>query len=395
MNSKGRIAVVPPRYGADIVGGAEAVLRETAEGLAARGWEVDAITTCARDHFTWANDMPAGVSTVNGVTVRRFPTVPPWDLREKHRLEAAIVRGEKLDIDAQQKWINGGMRVPELYHHLLDHGEDYSAIVFAPYMFWTTYAGGQLLPDRSVLMSCLHDEAFARLEVYAPLFSGSRDIWFLSQPEHDLAHSLFSVGGSHAVTGSGIAVPESYDPEGFRKRHGIEGKFILYAGRREGAKGWENLLEQFSRIVSRTGLDLKIVTFGAGDVNPPAAIANRVVDLGFISESDKNDAYAAASAYIQPSTMESFSRTILESWLAGTLVLANHEGEVVRWHCERSGAGLTYADEFELQECLEFVADCPEDASRIAALGRPYVLDNYTWATILDTLEGRLQEMAG
>ena len=57
---KGRIAFVPPRYGDDVVGGAETVLRQAAERLAARGWEVEILTTCVRDHYTWANAYPPG-----------------------------------------------------------------------------------------------------------------------------------------------------------------------------------------------------------------------------------------------------------------------------------------------------------------------------------------------
>ena len=59
---KGRIAFVPPRYGDDVVGGAETVLRQAAERLAGRGWEVEILTTCVRDHYTWANAYPAGTS---------------------------------------------------------------------------------------------------------------------------------------------------------------------------------------------------------------------------------------------------------------------------------------------------------------------------------------------
>ena len=71
-----RVAVVSPRYGPDIVGGSEAAMRMIAERLVAQlGWRVEALTTCATDHTTWANDLPAGESTLDGVRVRRFPTV--------------------------------------------------------------------------------------------------------------------------------------------------------------------------------------------------------------------------------------------------------------------------------------------------------------------------------
>ena len=68
-----RIALVPPRYGPEVVGGAEAVIREVAHGLADRGWSVDVLTTTARDHFTWADAEPAGTTvdrTSGGADVR-------------------------------------------------------------------------------------------------------------------------------------------------------------------------------------------------------------------------------------------------------------------------------------------------------------------------------------
>ena len=39
-------------YGPGVVGGAELSLGEAAHGLAARGWSVEVLTTCAVDHFT-------------------------------------------------------------------------------------------------------------------------------------------------------------------------------------------------------------------------------------------------------------------------------------------------------------------------------------------------------
>lgn len=167
---------------------------------------------------------------------------------------------------------------------------------------------------------------------------------------------------------------------------------MLYAGRGEGAKGWEGLLESFARAVLGRGLDLSLVTMGVGEVRPPADVADRVIDLGFLDDADRDDAFAAAAAYVQPSRYESFSRTVMEAWLAGTLVVANGASAVVRWHCERSDAGLVYDDELELEQCLAFVAERPDEASRLARPGRRYVLDDYTRPAVLDRVEATLEE---
>ena len=390
--SKGRLGFVPPRYGAEVIGGAEAVLREAAHGFAARGWEVEVLTTCARDHFSWANEYPAGVEMDGAVTVRRFPTVISTPRRERALFEQAIHSGTPLSIAEQQRWMNDDLRVPELYHHLLDHAAGYDALFFAPYLFWTTFAAGQVAPERTILVPCLHDEPYARLELFQPLFTGSRGLWFLSEPEHELAHRLFRLPSRHAVTGAGIGVPERYDAEGFSERHGITRPFVFFAGRREGAKGWDALLRAFAAAVTRHDLALDLVTAGAVDFTTPPEIAGRVIDLGFLSEDERNNAFAAAAAYIQPSQYESFSRTVMEAWLAGTFVIANGASDVVRWHCERSGAGVTFDDELELEQALLFVAEHPDRARDLARPGRSYVLDNYSWKAVLDRMEQTLGE---
>ncbi|MGD0945311.1 MAG: glycosyltransferase, partial [Acidimicrobiales bacterium] len=92
-----------------------------------------------------------------------------------------------------------------------------------------------------------------------------------------------------------------------------------------------------------------------------------------------------------PSANESFSRTIMEAWLAETIVIANRQSDVVTWHCERSGGGLLYGDELELGQCLRFVAEAPGQAAQLARKGRDYVLANYRWPSVLDAMERSLE----
>jgi glycosyltransferase involved in cell wall biosynthesis len=253
-------------------------------------------------------------------------------------------------------------------------------------MFWNTTAGIWALDGNAVVMPCLHDESYARLSVMRPVLSEPASVWFLSEPEHELAHRLGPVVGRHRVTGAGIHVPAGYDPEGFRARHSIERPFILYAGRREQDKGWGWLLDTFSSAVRAGMAGVDLVTFGSGTVAP----APGVIDLGFVSETDRNDAFAAALAYVQPSRMESFSRTVMEAWLAGTPVLAIEGSAVVEWHIGRSGGGRSIASGPDLAgHVRSFLAD-PASAAEVAAKGREYVLREYDWPVVLDRIEADL-----
>jgi len=391
MNPKpGTIAFVPPRYGDDVVGGAEAVMAEAARGLVGRGHRVEVLTTCARDHYTWANEFPAGTSEHEGLVVRRFPTETDTPGVHRERIGARILGGDTVTISEQQLWANDSLRVSGLWHHVLDHGASYRALIFAPYMFWTTYAVGQVAPGKTIVMPCLHDEPTARLDIFTAMLAGSHGIWFLTEPEAQLAESLFDVPARNAIVGAGIDLPTGYAPNRFRAEFGIDGPFIYYAGRREWGKGWSELLDAFAQLVRHHPCELQLVTSGVGDVLPPPDIADRVIDVGFLSEEQRNDAMAAAVAYVQPSVMESFSRTVMEAWAAGTAVVANAGSAVVAWHVDRSGAGLLYRSEEELVETLRFVADEPAAARRLAGPGRSYVESNYRWPDVLDRMEAAL-----
>lgn len=385
----GRIGVVPARYGKEIVGGAEIVLSKIAQGLQGRGWDVEVLTTCALDHFSWDNVVPAGLTVEDGMPVRRFPAVVSTPGAERAQVEAALHAGAHPTLAQQERWMNDGMRVPELWHHLLDHGGDYRAVLLGPYLFWPAFACATLIPERSVLWTCLHDEPYAYLELFEPLLSGVAGLLFQSPPEVELAERLVPRLAPHELVGCGVEVPERYDVDGFRRRYDIPGRFVLYAGRREGAKGWDDLLRAFASAHRRRELPFSLVTMGAGPVDPPDDIAHLVRDVGFLPDDMRDAAFAAADAYVQPSRWEAFSRTIMEAWLAGTPVIANGASDVVRYHCETSGAGLLYADDVELEECLAFVADAPA-AAALAAPGREYVLSRYTWDRVLDRIEAAL-----
>jgi glycosyltransferase involved in cell wall biosynthesis len=189
------------------------------------------------------------------------------------------------------------------------------------------------------------------------------------------------------VVGCGVEVPESYDPDGFREKYGITGPYVLYAGRREGAKGWDELMAHFAVAVQQRGLDLRLVTMGAGDVIPPRGLEDRIIDVGFLSDEERNDAYAGALAYVQPSRYEAFSRTIMESWLAGRPVVGISEGGVVRHHVQTSEGGLVYDDASEFAEALALLVAHPDLADGMGKRGREYVLARYQWDTVLDGIE--------
>jgi len=364
---------------------------ELGHGLRDRGWDVDVVTSAARDLYTWKNELPEGTSQEDGMCVTRFRTVVGTDRRARNRIGNRIGTGAPVPLADQYRWMNAGVRVPGMHEFLVDHAGDYRAILFAPYLFWTTFACAEIAPERSILVPCLHDEPEARLELFKPTFEGSRGILFQTEPERELAGRIFDLPPRTALIGSGVHPPASYDPEGFRARHGIQGDFLLFAGRREWGKAWPELLRHLDFANSHLPRPVPLVTCGVGEIGavPPNV---RVIDVGYVSDQERSDAMAAATVYVQPSARESFSRTIMEAWLAGTPVLANAAGAVVAWHCERSGAGLPYRDRYEFAESVRLLLDRPETRTAMACRGREYVLGNYRWPDVLARVERAIEE---
>lgn len=412
-----RLAFVTPRYGAGVVGGAEAQAREAAVGLAARGHDVEVLTTVALDAHTWAPALPPGTTHEDGVTVRRFELTPGAPAHRRDALDHRVLSGVPLDAAEELAWVDARFAVPGLARHLTEErgapGGAYDAVVYTPYLFWTTLRCLPLTRSRSILVPCLHDEPLARLAVVRATLAAAAEVWFLSEPEHRLAHRIAPLG-PHRVVGSAVHEPSGAggapDAEAFRRRHGLSRPFALYAGRREDGKGWPQALAGFTAAVRRHGLDLDLVTFGSGDAARSGAMAGesagamagesaggmagtsagRVVDLGFLDASEVPGAFAAASVFLQPSPNESFSRTVMEAWLAGVPVVATAAGEVVVWHCERSGGGLLYGDDIELGECIRALVDDPAAAAAMGEAGRRYVRANCTWPGVLDRMEASL-----
>ena len=80
------------RFGADIAGGSEAHCRIIAERLAERH-DVTVYTTTAKDHITWKNQYPPGVSRHGRLEVRRFPVARQRSLHRFAELSERVFSG--------------------------------------------------------------------------------------------------------------------------------------------------------------------------------------------------------------------------------------------------------------------------------------------------------------
>jgi glycosyltransferase involved in cell wall biosynthesis len=126
------------------------------------------------------------------------------------------------------------------------------------------------------------------------------------------------------------------------------------------------------------GLDLLLV--GSKLLEIPAH--PRIRHLGFLSDSDKFDAIAAADVLIMPSRFESLSMVALEAWALGRPVLANGHCDVLRGQVIRSNGGLYYDTFEEFAEALYALEAAGPIGGPFGRNGREYFRQHYTWPVI-------------
>lgn len=385
-----------PRYGPSVVGGAETLCRMLAEDLARSGTPVDVLTTCATDHFTWADALPEGDEWIGGVRVRRFGVGPRDHARFGH-LHAAIDSGMAIPYGQQVEWLGNSVWSPGI----LDASSRYRWLVAMPYLFGTTFWTAVAYPDTCVMVPCLHDEWHARQPAILDALAGAKGVMLNATGEGMLLDRLLAQhrGGTSTrnpprLVGGGFdeqPIPNPADVEVFLGRHDAHRGYLLYAGRRERAKGVLDLYDAY-RVYRRSVTNPRaLALMGSGDAHPPADIAPHIIDFGFVPAKERALAYAGADVLVHPSRLESFGLVLFEAWMAGTPAIVNAHSDVLRQHCAASGGGLWFTDAVAFAECVATITEDPRTRDLLAAAGREYTLTQFRW----DAVRGRFLDALG
>jgi len=381
-----RYAFVVPRYGLDIVGGAELGARMLAERLVAQaGWSVEVFTTCARDHMTWADEYPEGDEEINGVLVHRVRSTsgrPPRFFAYSERVLAAPAAATLAEAEEFLD-LQGPGCAPLAEAVAASRAE---VVAFYPYLYNTTVRVLPRVARRAVLHPAAHDEPAVHLPVYRPLFAAAQGFVFQTWGERALVQRLFPVAQvPQVVVGLGIEEPGADlgpgTPPGDLAGIG-DRPYVLCLGRVDGFKGSTMLAAFFAAYKQRRPGPLALVMAGPVTAAPPAH--PDVVVTGPVSEADKWSLLRGATALVNPSPHEAFSIVLMEAWSQGLPVVVNGRCAATREHCERSGGGVWFDSYAHFEAILDRLY--ADDAVRraLGAAGRAYVERHYRWPAIVE-----------
>lgn len=381
-----KLAFVTPRYGLEVIGGAELGARLLSEQLVARlGWEVGVFTTRAVDAGTWADVLPAGRADIGGVGVHRFSSAsgrhPDFD-----RLSDRVLHKERPTRAEQLQWIeHQGPVCPAAVDAAA--ASDAELVAFYPYLFYPTVVGVPRLGRRAVLHPAAHDELPIRLPIFREVFEGVRGIWFQTEGERRLVERLFpaTVTTHQTVLGLGVKTGEG-DAAAARSTVGgvLAGRrpYLLCLGRVDRGKGSDLLARYFAEYKARRPGPLALV-FAGPVVHAPPPHPDIVV-AGAVDEATKWGLLRGAELLVSPSAWESFSLVLIEAWSVGVPALVNGRCEATRGQCEVSGGGLWFDDYPVFEAALDRLVGDASLAARIGAAGSAYVEDRYRWPRIVD-----------
>ena len=387
-----KLGLVVQRYGADINGGAEQHARYIAERLAPRH-DVTVLTTCARDYITWRNDLPEGNDQVGLVRVLRFPVARERDPDEFGRLSFDVFEREH-SVKDELRWLDAeGPTSPALIRHIEHHAQDYDYLFFFSFRYYHSYHGTRAASERAILVPTAERDPVMGMGIFPPVFRGVRGIMYNSPEERAMiqaASANHDVPG--VVVGVGSQVPDRADARRFRRKHRIDGPFVLYLGRIDENKGCAELFQFFQHYLFNTRVPLTLALVGRSIL--PIPEHPQIRHLGFMDDRDKFDALAACEALVMPSFYESLSMVAIEAWGMGRPVLANARCDVLQGQCIRSNAGLYYRDYPEFAETLHALTTNRSLNEALGHNGRAFYKAHYAWPVIDRKYDAMLAQLS-
>jgi hexosyltransferase len=388
---KKKILFVVQRYGLEVNGGAELHCRQLAERLKDE-YDVSVLTTCAIDYVTWKNEYKEGIEHINGVKVIRKEVDFERNQKKFNKISAKL-NNEKDNINLGIEWQEAqGPHSSELIKYLEDHKDDYDVIIFLTYLYYTTYFGLKVAPEKSILIPTAHDEPPIYYSIFNETFNLPKAILYSTTTERDFVNKRFKNDYIESdIVGLGVDINENAQDIDLEKTFDIKDDYVVYIGRIDESKGCKEMFEYFLEYKKIYNSNLKLVLAGKSAMEIPGN--KDIVTLGFVSEDEKVNLIRKSKLLILPSKFESLSLSTLEAMYLKVPVLLNGKCEVLKQHAILSNGGLYYENKWEFIETLDYLIRNSKIAERMGENGRKYVDVNYKWDVIIEKLKKNIENL--
>jgi glycosyltransferase involved in cell wall biosynthesis len=379
----GKVAFVTPRYGPQIMGGAETAVRQLAEHLRVHtDWEPEVHTTCALDAITWSDVLEPGTSEVNGVSVHRHPSAH-GRLPDFYGLDGTVrLAPRRATREQGKRWVDyNGPVSTELVEAVC--ASDAAVVSFSPYLYHPIVATIGKVGVPAVFHPAAHDEPALYLSVFRGTFGSADAFCFYTASERSLVERMYPVAERpQIVLGLGVGESEGAGRPGGELLGLGDRPYIVSVGRVDEHKGSKMLASYFATYKERRPGPLALAL--VGPVSVDLAPHPDIVVTGAVDEPDKWDIVHDALVAVSASALESFSLVVIEAWVEAIPVLVNGACGPTREHCQRSGGGLWFTSYQEFEAVLDRLVSDAGLRAELGGRGRDFVDDHFRWPVLVD-----------
>jgi len=192
----------------------------------------------------------------------------------------------------------------------------------------------------------------------------------------------------------GINLEEWKDPVGdrFRRKYRLEGKkIILFAGTKDYNKGAIHLLQAVEKIRQKVK-DVILVSIGLPTrewkKKRSQLHEDDLLDLGYISEEEKREAFDACDLFVMPSRYDSFGIVYLEAWRCGKPVIGAKVGAIPEVIEEgKDGLLVEFGEVDQLVSAIISLLNHPDLVKEMGETGRKKVIDRFNWQKNIGKIE--------
>ncbi len=372
------ISFVVPRYGTDVLGGAETATRRLAEALVRHSdTKVEILTTTAISLATWDNHYSPGNDSVNGIATKRFKVdsgrIPNFAEATKRALAhpASLTLGEANEIIRLQGPVSNG-----LIDAVAESKSD--VVVFYPYLYHPTTTGIFATSKTKVLHPAAHLEPMIHLPIFKDVFDRADGLVVQTIAEGRTVEDQFTAAQKPVlIFGPGTmptSIYQDYEPKDF----GLNARpFLLCLGRVDAPKGTTLLADLFAEYKLRNPSNLGLIIAGPIEIHPNPK--PDVIITGAVTEEEKRQLLENCVALISPSAFESFSIVLIEAWMNKKPVIVNALCEPTTEQVQRSGGGLVFHGYEDFEAALDILLSNPALSNALGESGYHYAMENYLW----------------
>lgn len=414
MSNKRKIAIVVQRYGVEVNGGAEMLVRMVAEKIQHK-YDITVLTTCALEYNTWKPHFAEGESVENGIKIIRFKNNERnQQLQEK--FYSKVKHSPKVYLRYKifkwfNKWIpfsadtnfkdennlgwliNQGPECPLLLNYIKEHKNDFDVFMFSTSLYYPTALGILAVPEKSIILPNMHNEASSFFPIYQLVMKSAQWIMYNSYSEKKFTETVFPLQHSKSeVAATGINLPDlSKKNTTVLNKFNITKPYIIYIGRIDKSKGCDELINFFLKFISETNANIQLVMVGKSvlDVKENSSI----IFTGFVSDEERDNLLMNATSLIMSSKYESLSLVLLESFACYVPVIANGYSEVLRDHINISNGGWYYNNYADFKNSLNELLNNNAIAKEKAINGFKYVSTNYTWEELIRKYDNAIEDI--